>query len=508
MSRLNDKKRSLLNISLSIIGKVILLVMAFLVRRLLIKELGNEFNGINSLFVSVLGILAIAELGIGTAITFCMYKPIVENDNEKVSALFHLMKRVYVIIALVIFVVGIIISFFIPYMAKDYTVNKSELFVYFYLFLLSSVLSYFSGAKSALICAYKNNFIATLIYTASMLVQYLGQIISLVVFKSFYLYLISKSIFDVVQYLILTIYCNKKYYHIIKTKSSLTTETKNEVKKNIGALFLHQITANIFASVDSLVISTMFGLIILGKYSNYFLILGSMNEILKLVFTSMTSIIGQYMIKKSKKEVSDLYSLFNNFNVALGIIFYLGYFAVVDDLITIFFGENLLLDKKLLMLITITYFIQFLRQACANFKDACGLFYKDRFLVLLAAILNIVLSIVFAYWFDIYGVIIATLLLILTIYLPVDSYLFHKYQLETKCYKDLLFKFIASLFFVGGIMVMYFIKIEIDNNWLHFLVYGSISVGISLVLVSILESFSIKRSFKTIKTLGLLGRIS
>lgn len=508
MSKLNDKKRSLLNISISIFGKILLLVMAFLVRRLLIKELGNEFNGINSLFVSVLGILAIAELGIGTAITFCMYRPIVENDNEKVSALFHLMKRVYVVIALVILLIGVVISFFIPYMAKDYTINKSELYTYFYLFLLSSVLSYFSGAKSALICAYKNNFVATLIYTMSMLVQYLGQIISLVVFKSFYFYLISKSVFDIVQYIILTIYCNKKYYYIVRTKSALTRDTKKEVKKNIGALFLHQVTANIFASVDSLVISTMFGIIILGKYSNYFLILGSMNEILKLVFTSMTSIIGQYIIRKSKKEVADLYSLFNNVNVALGIIFYLGYFAVVDDLIIIFFGENLLLDKNLLLLITITYFIQFLRQACANFKDACGLFYKDRFLVLLAAILNIILSIVFAYWFGIYGVIIATLLLVLTIYLPVDSYLFHKYQLEMKCYKDLFFKFIASIFFVGGIMLLYFIKINIDNNWLHFLVFGCISTGISLVLVAILESYSLKKSFQTIKALGLLRRIS
>ena len=506
MHSLNDKKRSFLNISISVFTKVILLVLAFIVRRILIQQLGNEYNGINSLFLSILGILSIAELGIGTAITFCMYKPIVEGDNEKVSALFVLMKRVYLVIAGTILVLGIIVSFFLPFLAKEYTVETKELYFYFYLFLLSSVLSYFSGAKSALICAYKNNFVATLIYSFSMMVQYVLQIISIILFKSFYLYLISKSIFDLVQYIVLSIYCRKKYYHLFTIKSKLDDETKKDVKKNIGALFLHQITANVFSSVDSLVISSMFGLIILGKYSNYFLIMNSMNEILKLFFTSMTSIIGQYMIKKSKDEVHSLYSLFNNLNIVLGFIFYLGFFAVSDDLIMIFFGEDLLLDRGLLMLVTVTYFTQFLRQACANFKDAAGLFYRDRFIVLAAAILNIILSIVFALVFGIYGVIIATFVLILTIYLPVDSFLFHNYQLDRKCYKDILYKLIVIGIFTGAVFLMNFWTYSNDNVYLEFLANGFISVGISLTIVIIIQAFSLKKSIATLKNIGFRRR--
>ena len=93
-----DKKKGLLNVIVSIAFKVLLLVGAILVRRYLIKYIGNEVNGLNSLYTSIIGFLAVAELGVGSAITFCMYKPIVEGDNDKVSALYHLFTKLYLII--------------------------------------------------------------------------------------------------------------------------------------------------------------------------------------------------------------------------------------------------------------------------------------------------------------------------------------------------------------------------------------------------------------------------
>ena len=88
-----DKKKGLLNVIVSIAFKVLLLVGAILVRRYLIKYIGNEVNGLNSLYTSIIGFLAVAELGVGSAITFCMYKPIVEGDNDKVSALYGLFTK-------------------------------------------------------------------------------------------------------------------------------------------------------------------------------------------------------------------------------------------------------------------------------------------------------------------------------------------------------------------------------------------------------------------------------
>ena len=115
-----DKQRSIKNISVSIAFRILILIGNILVRRYLIRYIGNDVNGLNALFLSIIGFLSVAELGIGTAITFCMYKPIVEGNNDKVSALYCLFKKIYLIIGAIIAVSGCAILPLLPYFAKNY----------------------------------------------------------------------------------------------------------------------------------------------------------------------------------------------------------------------------------------------------------------------------------------------------------------------------------------------------------------------------------------------------
>ena len=164
-----DKKRGLLNVIVSIMFKVLLLVGAILVRRYLIKYIGDEVNGLNSLYTSIIGFLAVAELGVGSAITFCMYKPIVEWDNDKVSALYHLFTKLYLIIGAVIFVVGCALIPLLPYLAADYQNVDQNVYLTFFLMLVSVVVTYLFSSKTSLINAYKNNYITTIITVYSLL---------------------------------------------------------------------------------------------------------------------------------------------------------------------------------------------------------------------------------------------------------------------------------------------------------------------------------------------------
>ena len=109
-----DKHRSVLNVTISIIFRVLTLVATLVTRRVLIRYIGNDMNGLNSLYLSIIGFLSVAELGVGSAITFCMYKPIVEGDNDKVAALYGLFRKLYRIIGCVIFAAGLIFLPFLP----------------------------------------------------------------------------------------------------------------------------------------------------------------------------------------------------------------------------------------------------------------------------------------------------------------------------------------------------------------------------------------------------------
>ncbi len=166
-----DRKLGILNVSISILSRVILLVSALFVRRLLIRCIGNEVNGLNSLYSSIIGMLTVAELGVGNAIVFSMYRPIVAGDKRRVAALYCLYKKLYRIIGAVIFVAGLLVIPFLPYLVSDYESVNVNVYVTFLLTLVAVVLTYMYSAKTSLIVAHKNNYIATSIMTIARLIE-------------------------------------------------------------------------------------------------------------------------------------------------------------------------------------------------------------------------------------------------------------------------------------------------------------------------------------------------
>jgi len=246
-----DKKRSILNVTVSIAFKIIIVLGALFSRRLLIKYIGNEVNGLNSLYTSILGFLAVADLGIGTAISFCMYKPIVDGENDKVSALYGLFKRVYLAVGGVILVAGCAIIPFLPYLAKGYDTTGVNIYLTFALMLASVVLTYAFSAKTSLINAYKNNYVTTTIYSCAMIAQYALQIAVLALTQSFVWYLLCAVLSTLLQWVATEIVTRLRYRDIIINKQSVDPETKAAVAKNVKAMFMHKIGGVIVNAVDS-----------------------------------------------------------------------------------------------------------------------------------------------------------------------------------------------------------------------------------------------------------------
>ena len=219
-----DKKKGLLNVIVSIAFKIVLLVGAILARRLLIKYIGNEVNGLNSLYASIIGFLAVAELGVGSAITFCMYKPIVEGDKNKVSALYHLFTKLYLIIGAIIFVVGCALIPLLPYLAADYQNINQNIYLTFFLMLVSVVITYLFSSKTSLINAYKNNYITTTISSTGQLLQFGMQILVLIYTRSFVWFLVCAIVTNLLQWAATELIARKKHKDIIKNRQSVDGE--------------------------------------------------------------------------------------------------------------------------------------------------------------------------------------------------------------------------------------------------------------------------------------------
>lgn len=476
-----DKKRGTLNVTVSILFKLLLFIGGIVVKRFLIQNIGNDVNGLNSLYLSIIGFLSVAELGAGSAIIFCMYKPIVNGESEKVSALYHLFRRLYLIIGGVIFAAGLLVMPFLKFLAKDYAEIDVNMYSTFFLMLVSVYITYLFSAKTSLINAYKNDYITTTITSLGQILQYALQIVVILITKSFVWYLACRIVAVGLQWLATNIVTKRKYFHIVSVKSKIDTQTRSEVTKNVKAMFMHKIGGVLVNTVDSLLISAFFGVVILGKYSNYITIMVAMVGILELCFTSLTSVVGHTYAQEAPEKVIKYFKSFHNFNLILGTVFFLGYYAVIDSLITFCFGEGLLLEKAISFTITLNYFVQFVRRSVCLFKDAAGIFYNDRWKSIIEGLINLALSILLEAFLGVVGVIVATIVTNLLICHIVEPHVLYKYAFKKSAKGYYLKNYLYILLFTGLLLLLNAVMVSFGNLWLEILVNGCIAVGIAIV---------------------------
>ncbi len=487
-----DRKRSFLNVSVSIAFRLVILVASIITRRFLIQYVGNAVNGVNSLYLSIVGFLSVAELGVGNAITFCMYRPIAEKDNVKVASLYQLFKKSYFIIGLLIFIAGVCLMPLLPTLAKGYEDIEINLYLTYFLMLISVVVSYMFSAKTSLINAYKDDYITTTISSAGTLFQYAIQILTLVLTGSFVAYLICRIVSILIQWVATEVVAVRMHKDITSFKKiKLETETKKQLFKNIKALFMHRIGGVLVNSADSLIISAFIGVVVLGKYSNYTTILLSMTSVIGLFFTPLTSVVG-HMFVSEPNNIPEYYRFFHTFNFAIGVIFFLGYYAVIDNLITILFGAGLELAKSISFVVTVNYFVQFMRQSTLLFRDATGTFYNDRWKPLFEGLLNVVLSVSLALLFTVrggyevgfVGIIVATIITNLTICHVIEPYVLYKYAFHDSPRRQWVKNYAYIIVFVGAMIFETLVLQEIGNQFVEMIVNGIISIVISAIVLT------------------------
>ena len=477
-----DKRKSILNVTVSMAFRIGTMVLSILVRRALIRTCGNDVNGLNSLYASIIGFLVVAELGVGSAITFCMYRPIVEGDEQKVGALYYLFRRLYRIIGCFILVAGLALTPFIHHFARDYSQLDVNLHTTFLLMLLSVVITYLFAAEISLINAYKNNYITTTINSGGLLLQQVLQILVLSITGSFHGYLMCRIASALVQWIATRLVIRRNYAPVLAHRSRIDENTKRDLTRNIRAMFMHKIGSLLVNTVDSLVIGAFIGVVALGGYTNYTVIQTSMDGLIKLFFGSLTSVLGHLYVEKSKDTVRKYCEAFHLLNFVLGAVFYLGYYAVADSLIGMLFGAELVEAKTISRMVALNGFVQFMRSSTLVFRDATGTFYYDRWKPLFEGLTNLVLSVILVNRIGVTGVIGATIITNLLICHIVEPYVLYKHALEASPLKYYLRNYaMIGLFFLGMLAVDR-LAVTANTYFMEFIRNGFLSVAVSLVL--------------------------
>lgn len=287
--KLQKSKNSTRNILYGMLLKVYQMFMPFIMRTFIIYYLGVEFLGLNSLFNSILQVLNLAELGVGSAMVFSMYKPIADNDVDKLCALLNLYKKYYRIIGIIILTVGLAIVPILPELISGSLPEGVNLYVLYFLNLSATVLTYWLFAyKNSLLQAYQRTDVVSKVLIITDSFKYILQIISLIIFKDYYIYCLALLLCQIINNL-MTAFCAKKRYPSLEPKGELPKNEQKVVNGKIKDLFTTKFATTLLSSGDTLVISAVLGLTVLAVYQNYFYLISAVLGCFTIIHTSITA---------------------------------------------------------------------------------------------------------------------------------------------------------------------------------------------------------------------------
>lgn len=401
-------KNSIKNGVVSVIMSIVALIIGFFSQKVFIYVLGTEYLGLNGLYTNILSILSVAELGFGTAIIYNLYKPVAKNDYKQINILMNYYKKIYRIVACVIFGLGIIMIPFIPMIVGNTTI--SHLNILFLLSLLEVVFSYLLTYKRSILYATQKNYIVNIIHIFYLFLFNLIEIVLLILTQSYILYLIVKIVCRCLENIAINIYVNRHYSYLQRDLTSLDDTTKKDIKTKVKGLLFHNIGSALVQGTDNIIISNMFGLTVVGLYSNYYMITNSINGLITQLFQSITSSVGSLLIDDNKEKS---YSIYKNILFVNSFIYCFVSSCIISTItvfIELWLGADYLLSNFILITLMINFYLQGMKKTNSLFKNAAGVFYEDRYVPILESAINLVASILLGYVFGVAGVFIGTII--------------------------------------------------------------------------------------------------
>lgn len=498
---------SIYNIKAAIIGQLAGIFISFVSRIFFLKYLNEEYLGLNGLFSNIVTVLSVVELGIGPAISFSLYKPLSDKNENKIKSIMFLYKKAYNFIGILILVLGIC---FMPFYRILFLQNPTidNLNIIYWLFIINAVISYFFAYKRSLIICDQKRYVASILRYSCFFLLNILQIIVMIFSRNYILYLILQIIFTLLENIFITLYANKNYPFLLE--KNIEVLSKNElqsIKKNIIAMVYHKIGGVIVGGTDNIVISKILGLSAVGIYNNFYMVIYAVQLVLQQFFNSIVASVGNLNVSEGKKKMKEIFVKTFFVNFLLYSCFAVFLLCLLNPFISVWVGEEYTVSLSIVISLIVNFYTSGMRKTAEMYREATGIFWYDRYKSLLAAFINIVASVFLAYRYGMAGVfwgtVISTILscfwiepLIVYKYIfkePVTEY-FKKYflylidtflrcaityhltsKLNTVNLIHIFFKaLLCAVFNFGWIMIiwrndkhLYFIKMYLKNKFKH-----------------------------------------
>ena len=501
---MNRTQASLKNFIWTNVSTFANMLLNFVLRTALAKTLGAEYIGINGLFTNVLGMLSLAELGLGAAIGFSLYKPLAKGDKEKIQALINFYRTAYRMVAFVVFVIGAALIPFLPKIAKGSDGIEHLTFIYC-IYIFNTVTSYLITYKTTVISADQKNYLITNINTAFNFVIGVFQILTLVLFKNYVAYLLVASVIGLIKNICFNIYTNKKYPYLKgKNSSRLTGADKSVIFSKIRAMMYHKIGEVAVFQTDSIITSSIINVTTVGLVANYTMVINVVKSVANSLFNAMIPSMGNLIVSGNTKRVKTVYDRMEFICFWVSCFTTVCLYFLLTPFVEIWLGKEYELSRFVVFLLCANHYAALMRTPSYTARTAAGAFDKDKLSPLFESAVNLIISVVLAKIMGVAGVYIGTFVsgIVPGIWRPVIVY---KYVLKSSSREYFVSHIKKTLVLAFSILSlsMLFEFVEIENKYLSFLFTAACCVAVPNAALVI--SYCKTDEFKYLK--GMLKKL-
>ena len=431
-------KSSIKNLITAMLGQAVGLVVSFVARIVFIKCLNSEYLGVNGLFTNILTLLSLVELGVGPAMSYGLYKPISCNDKEKIKTLMHFYGVVYKAIGVLILVLGFASLPIYPLFVNS-QVNVSHLSIIYLLFVFNTAASYFYSYKRTLIICDQKKYITTIYRYVCFSIMNIVQIVVLLLTKNYILFLLVQLLFTIIENILVSKRADRMYPYLKEKDIKKMSKTeRKEIGKNVYAMSLHKVGSTVVNSTDNILISRMVGITEVGLYSNYYLVISALETITAQFFNAIIASVGNLNATEKVEKIERIFNKIFLLNYIIFGICSVCFYCLINPLITVWLGKDLTFSNAIVSAITACLFLKGMRRTVLTFRDAMGLFKKDRYKAIVEAVLNLAISIILGMKYGVFGVVMGTLISMAVISAWIEPFILYKYGFKMSCKKYFL----------------------------------------------------------------------
>ena len=502
-TRLTNSKK---NVSANVIIYILQSVLSFAVRTIFIKKLGAELLGLDSLLINVLNMLSIAELGFSTAISYGLYKPLAENKITKISAYMSLYKRIYRAIGIIIILAGFILALFLQPIVGDY--SYKYLYLVYFLYLFNTASLYFISYKDVLLMADQKNykvFKYNCFFNTSI---YILQFIFILFTKNYIIYILIMILCRLINRILINRYITHYYKDVdFNSKEKLSTNEITSIKENIFGLFCFKIGDYVINSSDNIIISSFIGIVTVGIYTNYLSITTILKTIIKNIFNGITASFGNLTTKHNKEAEREVYDIMVFVGFFVSGFVTVCFLNLINPFVTVWLGEKFVVSTSSMILICINFYLMCNQMPLDTIKEAEGFYKKDRYIPIIQAIINIILSIILAGKMGLNGVLLGTTISYLLTVFWIKPLLLDKYIFEEKSTSYFLnqFKYVITIIIIYLVSSGIIHYINLPINIITIIVNGIITTIIYGLIISLFyfRNSNFKFMINTVKNMFL-----